>query len=274
MEDWILGNFEKIKRLTDISSSGYSYLSDSLEAAMPAFYGFSSSFSSTYVMPLAYTLLALFFLLELYRASLKIENGGGGATHGAEVIFRVMVKMVLCKIMLDNTPLIMSAIYDTFSGLIGSAGSTGAASSIDLDLIATQIDGIKWWDGLGWGLISMLIMIITAIAYIAVQIIMFARLFEVYIYLAVAPLPLATLPNDEYSGIAKNFLKSFAGLGLQGVAIYLILQFFPMIFGAISGLFQDSGFGWTCLICVAQSLTVIVALMGSGRLAKSIMQAM
>lgn len=190
---------------------------------------------------------------------------------GAETIFRVLIRMVLCKLILDNTPQVLTAIHNTFSGLVGNI-SANAAGTLDLSAVELQLEELEGLEGLPILILSFFTALVVMAANLITQIIIMARIVELYLYVAVAPLPMATLPNEEMSSIGKNFLKGFAAIGLQGVLIWLILRFMPEI---ISGLGAPSreGLLWTLMGVLTQSLVIVVTLISSGRIAKSILQA-
>jgi hypothetical protein len=272
LKNAILGIFEWIIELLDFSGAGTSMLSGTLGSLIPGFYSIASGLSSSAIMPLAYTVLALFMLLELYKASVRIEGAGGGFQTGAEMIFKVLIKVALCKIVLDNTPQLLTAIHNTFSNLIGAVAGSSAAGGIDLGAIESQLDGLDGiFAGIPYLLFALICAIVAGAAYIITQIIIMARVVEIYLYVAVAPLPMATFPNEEMSSLGKNFLKSFAAIGLQGILIWLVLRFIPQIFSAVS--FSGSSLLMTLIGVIAQCITIIVALTSTGRIAKSILQA-
>lgn len=107
-------------------------------------FGFVQNVMNNVTMPIAYTVLALFFMLELYKASLKIENNGGGTTLGAEMIFRVLVKMTICKMVLDYTPDILTVVYNVTveitSGIKNIISTpTGKAAVLDVASMETAL---------------------------------------------------------------------------------------------------------------------------------------
>lgn len=101
-----------------------------------------------------------------------------------------------------------------------------------------------------------------------VQIICIARFIEIYVYMAIAPIPLATFPSEELSSVGKNFLKSFAAVCIQGALIYIVLSIFPMLFNA--NILQDNSITGMLLY----SVILAIGVLSSGRWAKSICNAM
>ena len=65
--------------------------------------------------------------------------------------------------------------------------------------------------------------LILKIVFIMCAIIVIARVFELLVYTAIAPIPLATLSCEGLQDVGKGFLKSFAGVCLQSVVIIIMM---------------------------------------------------
>ena len=92
---------------------------------------------------------------------------------------------------------------------------------------------------------------------------MHRRFIEIYMYVAISPIPIATFPSEDLSQIGKNFLKSFAAVCLQGTLIYLILTFFPVILS--DNLLNENS---APLIYSYIPFVLILAVFGANRYAK------
>ena len=49
----------------------------------------------------------------------------------------------------------------------------------------------------------------------------YGRMFKLFLYAAIAPIPLATFAGEPSSSVGKNFLRSYAGVCLEGLVIAL-----------------------------------------------------
>lgn len=210
-----------------------SYLSIGLSAFNNTLYGWVHTIMTSVVMPIAYVILALFFVLELYKASIKVDGAGGGSSFGAEIVFRVMFKMVLCKVAVDSSLLFMQAIYSVaqavVTGIAGVVVNGSVSGAVDLAAMTAQINAMSLGDQIGMLLELVIVKFGVWVLLGLVQIICIARFIEIYVYIAISPIPIATFPSDDLNQIAKGFLKSFAAVCLQGAFIYLILSFFPIL---------------------------------------------
>ena len=92
-------------------------------------------------------------------------------------------------------------------------------------------------------------------------------MFSLWMYAAIAPIPLATFAGEPTSNVGKNFIRSYAGGCLQGVVIAL-----SCIISAV-----DTGASvvtavWTYVGELAFNLLVLVgAIKGCDRIVKEIM---
>lgn len=262
----LLSNFGSLGSETTV-------INQAIQAFNIELYGYVKTIMENVVMPVAYVILALFFMIELYKASQKVEGIGGGSSLGAEVVFRAMFKMALCKIAVDSSLLFMEAIYSVFQQITTGISSTltggpGIDPGIDLNAINNHIDSL----GLG-GQIGMFVELFIVrqgviIIFALVKVITIGRFIEIYMYIAISPIPIATFPSEDLSQIGKNFLKSFAAVCLQGTLIYLILTFFPVILS--DNLLNENSAPFDLLL---YSLVLILAVFGANRYAKSMLNA-
>lgn len=266
MKDFIANKISEI--YSSVSTAG-----NTLSVATPAnfnaaMYTKISLFAQNVAMPVAYIILALFLLLELYSVTVRTDGNSG-----FEIPFRIMFKCAVCKIVIDNTDKILRAIFDVSQYLInGMITTTGSLNALDMEKIKSTIP-----DDLTVQVMSsaevIIVSLIVKFALLIVSVIIVGRMLELYVYIAIAPIPLATLPSAEMSSIAKNFLKSVAAVALQGVLIMLVIALFPMLFETLKlgtalnisdALFKAAGY----------SFVLLIAVFSTGRWAKSICNAM
>lgn len=264
-----------IKNITGIndkmlSVGQNSFLAISLGAFNSTLYGYILTIMKTVVMPIAYVILALFFVLELWKISTKVESAGGSSNLGVELVFKALVRMVLCKVAVDQSLLFMEAIYDVFlsitKGIAGVMATPALVGGMDVASLTAEVNNMGIGEQLSTFNQTLLICGAIKIILGIVDVMCIARFIEIYVYIAIAPIPIATFPSDDLN-IAKNFLKSFAAVCLQGALIYLILSIFPMLFNA--NILGDTGlFGM-----LIYAITLGLAVFFTSRWAKSVCNA-
>ena len=110
----------------------------------------------------------------------------------------------------------------------------------------------------------------------------YLRLIELYLYYALSPIPLATLPSEELSSVGKSFLKSFTAVSLQGSIIFLIMMFLPAIannvfigIGGASGLpiVDANKLSLAYLFIICWAVILMMALLQARQFANNLCQA-
>lgn len=76
---------------------------------------------------------------------------------------------------------------------------------------------------------SCFITVISFALAIWIMVLLFGRMFEIYIYIVGAPIPFATFLNKEWSDIGKNYVKNLLSLAFQGLFMLVVLA----IYGAL-----------------------------------------
>ena len=103
----------------------------------------------------------------------------------------------------------------------------------------------------------------------------YGRMFSLWMYAAIAPIPLSAFAGEPTSSVGKNFLRSYAGVCLQGVVIALACIIFSAL--ATSAPTVSAGTSaitavWSYVGSLAFNLLVLVgAVKGCDRIVKEIM---
>ena len=73
------------------------------------------------------------------------------------------------------------------------------------------------------GLIGFIVAVVLSVTLLLTVI---GRFFKIYLFAALSPIPLATFGSESTHAIGQNFLKSFAGVSLEGLTVGLSLIVF------------------------------------------------
>jgi hypothetical protein len=235
MTDAILNSLLFTNNILSFLTVDNALLTQSLQSYMPELYQYALEIINNAALPIAHTILALFFVLEIYRLSVRVEGAGGSLNHlGAEIVFRVLFRLVIFKTIIDSVPTILNGIFalsTTLTSKISAILTSASLRDHALDITQLQpiIEGQAFIAQLSSLLFCAVISLIVGIMVIIAYVIIYARFLEIFIFFSIAPIPLATLPSQELSQIGKNFLKHFAAVCLQGTLIVLILTFIPVL---------------------------------------------
>lgn len=245
---------------------------------------YATDIMNTVMKPIGYVILSLFLVLELQKIALKVESTGGNGQLGFELVMKALIKMALCKFAMDSLSLFLNAItelsiYMTENIQALNLNKIDETSLYDATTILDPIMKEAFWLKIGIFLILLIVLLITIGSAVMGQVIVNMRFIELYVLLAVAPIPIATLPHEEWSSVAKNFFKMFASVALQGTLIFMVMSFYPYMLKSVFNTLGDGGEGMELLLKVVvgllgNSVLLIFAMMATGRWSKSITNAM
>ena len=88
---------------------------------------------------------------------------------------------------------------------------------------------VGFWDSIPlWAVTLLGGLFITVLAFIMILTV-YSRLFKLYMYTAIAPIPMSTFAGEPTSNVGKNFLRSYAGVCLEGAIIALACIIFSVM---------------------------------------------
>ena len=169
---------------------------------------------------IGYALLVLFFLMGIMRQFNSFQE-----LKRPEQALKVFIRFVLAKAAVTWGLDLMMAMFTIVQGIIGTimtaSGITGQGAAYLPQSMIDTIESCGFWESIPlWAVTligSLLVWILSFIMILTV----YGRFFKLYIYAAIAPVPLSTFAGEETSHIGKAFLKSFAAVCLEGAVIVL-----------------------------------------------------
>lgn len=90
-------------------------------------------------------------------------------------------------------------------------------------------------------ILSFLVSIITFFVLGAIIIVLASRMIEIFMYLSISPIPMATLMNNDWGQIGKNWLRNILALAFQGFFIVVALTIFKTLLGNVITQMADPG---------------------------------
>ena len=237
----------------------------------PGVFGLVRGISESVIIPVAGIFLTFIACYELIQLIIEHNNLANFETF---VIFKWIFKTFVAVLLITNTFNIVMAVFDVAQHVINSsAGLIGGSTAIDavaLDSLRDTLDAMELGPLLGLFLQSFIVQVCSTILSVAIFVIVYGRMVEIYLMTSLAPIPFSTFGNREQSHIGQNYLRALFALGFQGflimicIGIYAVLvqtvSFTDDIIGSIWGIM-----GYTVLLCFS--------LFKTGTLAKSVMSA-
>lgn len=231
--------------------------------------------SADAIMPISYVVLTFLFILEMQQ--ITVRNEGLNSTNFL-LPFKALAKILICKIVVDNTPLILDCICAISTELINNMQITVDKQTLIGDNLRNSLTAVvgnmSWYSQMALFAEVFLFNMLFALSSMMITVILYGRLIQIYVYMAIAALPLATLPNAEMSSIAKNFLKSFTAVCLQGVLIFIVVRIFGGFIQGIDFEISQVGIHKALLNVILYLFLLISCIFMTGQWSKSICNAM
>jgi len=279
LRDWLLG------LMTSALQGFDNMLADASNVLTGGLGDWSSvaALSST-LRPFCYTIIGICLLIEIAQVAAKVDIIKW--EHG----LKLCVKMVLAKVCIDIAPTFLKACYaqaqDWITGLASGGSTLGNTTVTYLTPLVQNVSGFG--NILGMFLSTFIVLMAIKICGLMVQVIAYGRMFELYVYLVVSPLPCAFMPlgNGDGGGVSRitsKFFKSFIAVCLQGVMMIIVIRIFDVVMGnAILTTLEaaagnaDANAAITDLIytMLLGAIALVMAVVKSGSWAKGILDAM
>ncbi len=226
--NWVIDTLnDSLSRWGDTLTQIVELLSQSPENLAGSGWSVVSSIHGS-LQAIANALLVLFFCVGAFKSM-----GTFADMKRPEPAFKMFLRFLLAKLAITHSMDIMRYIFTIAQGVMrtisGSLSSiTGSISALPDDVVQA-INNTSFIESIPLWFISLIASIIVIALSFMLLFTIYGRFFKVYMYIAIAPIPLSTFGGDASSHFAKSFLKSFAGVCLQGAIILLACVIFNHI---------------------------------------------
>lgn len=169
---------------------------------------------------IGYSLLVLFFVVGVMKTC-----GSFADVKRPEVALKMFVRFVLAKASIDYGLELMMALFKIVQGIVAKIMATSGLASVSQtvlpDSIITAIEDSGFWESVPlWAVTLIGSLFITVLSFIMIMTV-YGRFFKIYLYTAIAPVPLSSFAGEPSSGVGKSFIKSYAAVCLEGAIIVL-----------------------------------------------------
>lgn len=147
---------------------------------------------------------------------------------------RLILRFVLAEAAVTHGMELMSAMFTIASGVIAKVANTLGSPEAALQLpteISDKVLALSFGGSIPIWFLSVLGLLVISVCSIVILITVYGRFFRLYMYTALAPLPLSTFAAEGASRMGTSFLKNYAGVCLEGAIIALAC----VIYSAFAG---------------------------------------
>lgn len=172
------------------------------------------------MLGIGYGLLVLFFAMGIFRSASSFRD-----LQRPEFALRHFIRFAAAKVAVGNTMELMTAVYQICGGIaagvMGSIGGSIAETAALPSELVGAIEEVGFFASIPLWLVSLLgSLVITVLSFLLILTV-YGRFFRLYLYTALAPLPLAAFAGEGTASSGRAFLKSYIGVCLEGAVIIL-----------------------------------------------------
>lgn len=227
------------------------------------------SLSETVIVPIAGIILAIVMTMELIQMIVDRNNMND---FDLSQIYKWVFKTFFAVMIVTNTWNLVMAIFDLAQHVVNNAaGVILSDTSIDLSTLITDMEARLMEMEIGplfslW-IQSALIGILSWVLTICIFVIVYGRMIEVYLVTSIAPIPMATMGNREWSQMGQNYLRSLFALGFQAFLIIVCVAVYAVLVQTIAVDTDVIKAIWTC---IGYTVLLCFTLFKTSSLSKSI----
>ena len=172
-------------------------------------------------------LLVLFFVIGVVKTC-----GSFAEVKKPEHALKLFIRFALAKGVVTYGLELMMALFNIAQGIIStimsSAGFGTTTETVLPDTIVQAIKDCGFWESIPlWAVTLIGGLFITVLSFIMIMSV-YGRFFKLYLYTAIAPVPLSSFAGEPSQSIGKSFLKGYAAVCLEGAIIVLACIIFSV----------------------------------------------
>ncbi|HEM6502499.1 TPA: hypothetical protein U2E03_002051 [Streptococcus suis] len=179
------------------------------------------------VQAIGLALLVLFFVVGVVRTC-----GSFTDVKKPEHALKLFIRFAIAKGVITYGLELMLALFNivqgTISTIMTSAGfGTPNQTTLPAEMVTT-IESCGFFESIPlWAVTLIGGLFITVLSFIMIMTV-YGRFFKLYMYTALAPIPLSTFAGEPSQNVGKSFIKSYCAVLLEGTVIVLACIIFSL----------------------------------------------
>ena len=174
---------------------------------------------------IGYALLVLFFVIGVMKTCGSLTE-----VKRPEHALRLFVRFALAKGVISYGMDLMLALLDIVQGVISTimqaTGFGQPQSAVLPSEIVSAIEDCGFFESIPLWAVTLIGGLFIWVLSFQMILSVYGRFFKMYMYTAIAPIPLSTFAGEPTQSIGKSFLKSYASVCLEGAVIVLACVIF------------------------------------------------
>lgn len=169
---------------------------------------------------IGYALLVLFFVVGVIKTC-----GSFTEIKKPEHAAKLFIRFVLAKAVVGYGLDLMMALFRIVQGVISTTMNTAGAGAQAVVAMPAEMEAaireLTFWESIpAWAVSLIGSLVVIVLAFVMIMSV-YGRFFKLYLYTAIAPIPLSAFAGEPSANIGKSFLKSYAAVCLEGAIIVL-----------------------------------------------------
>ena len=229
------------------------------------------------VVPIGGFILVIILLNDLIQTVIR---GNNFKDFDDSIFIKWIIKALCGVILVSNVYYIASGLFSFGTNVCANGLSTlfdsGNYLSAALALKKTALSGLSLGELMTVWFISLIVHLGVMILIVAIVITLASRIIEVFMYLSIAPIPMATMMDTgEWSSIGKNWIKQLLALSFQGFFIIVALAIFKTLFSNMITTLNTGADGVIMQMAMLLGYTaaLIFTILRTGAISKSVFNA-
>lgn len=179
------------------------------------------------VRAIGLALLVLFFVVGVMKTCASYVQ-----LKRPEIALKMFIRFALAKTAVTYGLEWMLALFRVVQGLVSTIMSVvgfGAAQQTVLPAeIVTAVESCGFFESIPlWAVTLIGGLVVTVLSFVLILTV-YGRFFKLYLYAAIAPVPLAAFAGEPSQNIGRSFVKSHAAVCLEGAIIVLACVIFSL----------------------------------------------
>ena len=179
------------------------------------------------VQAIALALLVLFFVVGVMKTC-----GSFAEVKKPEHALKLFIRFALAKGLVTYGLELLMSVFRIVQGLVttimNSAGFGGASQTVLPSEIISAVESCGFFESIPlWAITIIGGCFVTVLSFVMILSV-YGRFFKIYLYTAIAPIPLSTFAGEPSQQIGKSFIKSYSAVCLEGAIIILACVIFSL----------------------------------------------
>ena len=176
---------------------------------------------------IGYALLVLFFVVGVVKTC-----GSFTEVKRPEHALKIFIRFAIAKGVVTYGLELMMALFNIIQGvtstIMQTAGFGSTENTVLPDEIIEAVEDCGFFESIPlWAVTLIGGLFITVLSFIMIMSV-YGRFFRLYLYTAIAPIPLSSFAGEPSQNIGKSFLKSYVAVCLEGAIVVLACIIFSL----------------------------------------------